>query len=93
MKTKKKVLVVSYQEKADLKDAYDLAEALREINYTAELINNVEKSYLDFQQIEYHIDIREEQLNIYRNNGEQAEIKRDQKKLSDLVLKKIEEWE
>ena len=93
IESEEKSFVVSYQEKQDLKAAYDLAESLREINYTAELINDVDQSYLDFQQIEYHIDIKEEQLNLYRNNGAQAEINRNQRQLLDLVLKKIEEWE
>lgn len=93
IESEEKSFVVSYQEKSDLKAAYELAEALRELNYTAELLNDVDQDYLDFQQIEYHIDIKEAELNLYRNNGAQSKMARGQDQLLNLVLKKIEEWE
>ena len=72
----------------------ELAEDLRNAGYTAETAAEVEQDYLDFQQVDYHVELFEDKLILSQNTGAKFEIERKEKiALEYLILNKIEEWE
>jgi len=89
-----KRFLISYAENKDLKLSYELAEDLRNSGFVAEVYNEADKEYLDFQQIDFEIVIKAEELKLKQNGGASAVIKRKQKEaLEYLIFNKIEEWE
>ncbi|MFW6001130.1 MAG: ATP phosphoribosyltransferase regulatory subunit [Halanaerobium sp.] len=86
--------LLSYDNKSDLMLIEELAEDLRNAGYTAETAAEVEQDYLDFQQVDYHVQLFEDKLILSQNTGAEAEIERKEKiALEYLILNKIEEWE
>ncbi|RCW50792.1 MULTISPECIES: ATP phosphoribosyltransferase regulatory subunit [unclassified Halanaerobium] len=86
--------LLSYEKKEDFKFAYLLAEDLREAGFAAEVYNGADKEYIDFQQIDFEIYIKEKCLELKQTGGEIAVLKRNRKEaLEYLILNKIEEWE
>ncbi len=89
-----KRFLISYQQDADLKLAFELAEDLRNAGFVTEVYNEADREYLDFQQVNFEICLDAEQLELKQNGGETAVIERNQKEaLEYLILNKIEEWE
>ena len=89
-----KSFLISYQKENDFKLAYELAEDLREAGFTAEVSNSAQKEYLKFQQINYTITLKEQEVELAQTAGESTVIKRNQKEaLEYLIINKIEEWE
>jgi ATP phosphoribosyltransferase regulatory subunit len=86
--------LLSYKNKSDFMLIEELAEDLRNAGYTAETAAGVDQEYLDFQQIDYHVELFEDRLVLRQNTGAEAEIERKEKiALEYLILNKIEEWE
>lgn len=86
--------LLSYKNKSDFMLIEELAEDLRNAGYTAETAAGVDQEYLDFQQIDYHVELFENKLVLRQNTGAEAEIERKEKiALEYLILNKIEEWE
>jgi len=86
--------LLSYNNKSDFMLIEELAEDLRNAGYTAETALKVEQEYLEFQQIDYHVQLFENKLILTQNTGAEAEIERKEKiALEYLILNKIEEWE
>ncbi|MGM0603483.1 MAG: ATP phosphoribosyltransferase regulatory subunit [Bacillota bacterium] len=85
--------LISYAGKDYFKFAYELAEDLREAGFAAEVYNGADKEYLDFQQIDFEIYIKNENIELKQNNGEKAVFTKNRKEaLEYLILNKIEEW-
>ncbi|MFW6273630.1 MAG: ATP phosphoribosyltransferase regulatory subunit, partial [Halanaerobium sp.] len=88
-----KRFLISYAENKDFKFASELAEDLRNSGFVAEVYNGAEKEYLDFQQVDFEIYLKAEELELKQNGGASAVIKRNQKEaLEYLIFNKIEEW-
>lgn len=86
--------LISYLNENDLIMAEELASDLRRAGFTAEVAQEVSQDYLDFQQIDYHIILKEDKLDLIQNTGAEIEIERKEKEaLEYLILNKIEEWE
>jgi len=86
--------LISYLNENDLIMAEELASDLRRAGFTAEVAQEVSQDYLDFQQIDYHIILKEDKLDLVQNTGAEIEIERKEKEaLEYLILNKIEEWE
>lgn len=90
----KRRFLLSYNNKPDFMLIEELAEDLRNAGYTAETAAEVDQEYLDFQQIDYHVELFEDKLLLRQNTGAEAEIERKEKiALEYLIINKIEEWE
>ncbi len=90
----KRRFLLSYNNKTDFMLIEELAEDLRNAGYTAETAAEVDQEYLDFQQIDYHVELFEDKLLLRQNTGAEAEIERKEKiALEYLIINKIEEWE
>jgi len=86
--------LLSYAAKEDFKFVYVLAEDLRKAGFAAEVYNGADKEYLDFQQIDFEIYIKEKTLELKQTGGEISVLQRNRKEaLEYLILNKIEEWE
>lgn len=91
---KERRFLISYQQSSDLKLAFELAEDLREAGFVAELDNQVEAEYLDFQQVDFKIFLKTDKVILKQSGRQKAVIERKQKEaLEYLILNKIEEWE
>lgn len=89
-----KRFLISYAENNDFKFATELAEDLRKSGFVAEVYNGADKEYLDFQQVDFEIYLKAEELELKQNGGASAVIKRNQKEaLEYLIFNIIEEWE
>ncbi len=86
--------LISYVNDNDLMMAEELASDLRGAGFIAEVAQEVSEDYLDFQQIDYHIILKADKLDLIQNTGAEVEIDRKEKEaLEYLILNKIEEWE
>lgn len=93
-KAQEKRFLIAYQNDEDLKSAYELADELREAGFVAEVNNNADEKYLEFQQIDIQLYFKKEKLELKHYQGQTAVIERkDQKTLKNIVFNKIEEWE
>ena len=89
-----KRFLISYAEKKDFKLAFELAEDLRNANFVAEVLNRVDREYLDFQQVDYEIILKADKVELIEKSGEKTVIRRNQKEAIEyLILNKIGEWE
>ena len=89
-----KRFLISFEKENDFKLAYELAEDLRNIGFVAEVYNKADREYLDFQQVDYKIYLKDDTLKLRKNNGEESIIEKNKKEaLEYLILNKIEEWE
>lgn len=89
-----KRFLISFEKEKDFKLAYELAEDLRNIGFVAEVYNRADREYIDFQQVDYKIHLKVDELELRKNNGEEAIIQKNKKEaLEYLILNKIEEWE
>lgn len=89
-----KRFLISYAEKKDFKLAFELAEDLRKANFVAEVLNRVDREYLDFQQIDFEIILKANKVELIEKSGEKTVIRRNQKEAIEyLILNKIGEWE
>ncbi|KXS49000.1 ATP phosphoribosyltransferase regulatory subunit [Halanaerobium congolense] len=89
-----KRFLIAYKDQNDLKFAYELAEDLRNAGFVTEVYNNADQEYLDFQQVDFEIYLKNDGLELKQYGGETTEIERNQKEaLEYLILNKIEEWE
>ncbi len=88
-----KRFLISYQRDKDFKLAYELAEDLRNAGFVTEVYNEADSEYLDFQQVDFEINLEAENLELKQNGGAGTVIERNQKEaLEYLILNKIEEW-
>lgn len=89
-----KRFLISFEKENNFKLAYELAEDLRNIGFVAEIYNKADREYLDFQQIDYKINLKKNEVELRKNNGEEVIIQKNKKEaLEYLILNKIEEWE
>ncbi|PUU91916.1 ATP phosphoribosyltransferase regulatory subunit [Halanaerobium sp.] len=89
-----KRFLISYQQDKDFKLACELAEDLRNAGFVTEVYNGADSKYLDFQQVDFEINLEAENLELKQNGGASTVIERNQKEaLEYLILNKIEEWE
>jgi ATP phosphoribosyltransferase regulatory subunit len=67
---------------------------LRNAGFVTEVYNGADSKYLDFQQVDFEINLEAENLELKQNGGASTVIERNQKEaLEYLILNKIEEWE
>jgi len=89
-----KRFLISYEEEGDFRLSYELAEDLRNAGFVAEVYNGADKEYLNFQQVNFEICLKAEELELKQNGGASTVIERNQKEaLEYLILNIIEEWE
>ncbi|MGM0499799.1 MAG: ATP phosphoribosyltransferase regulatory subunit [Bacillota bacterium] len=89
-----KRFLISFEQEKEFKLAYELAEDLRNVGFVAEVYNRADREYIDFQQVDYKIHLKADELELRKNNGEEAIIQKNKKEaLEYLILNKIEEWE
>ncbi|TDO90078.1 ATP phosphoribosyltransferase regulatory subunit [Halanaerobium saccharolyticum] len=89
-----KRFLISYQQDKDFKLASELAEDLRNAGFVTEVYNGADSKYLDFQQVDFVINLEADNLELKQYGGASAKIERNQKEaLEYLILNKIEEWE
>lgn len=93
IKNQKKQFLISYRAEKDLKSAYKLADNLREKEFVAEVYNEADSEYLEFQQIDFQLYLTADQIRLENYEGQKTVIARDNKQAAeDLILNKIEEW-
>ena len=89
-----KRFLIYYEEDEDFRLSYELAEDLRNAGFVAEVYNGADKEYLNFQQVNFEICLKAEELELKQTGGASTVIERNQKEaLEYLILNKIEEWE
>src|SRR6056297_1192447 len=71
-----KRFLISFEKENDFKLAYELAEDLRNIGFVAEVYNKADREYLDFQQVDYKIYLKDDTLKLRKNNGEESIIEK-----------------